>query len=180
MTATLGQVIAREEADRPKERDRDGLPIVEHGVFAQAVHTDRETARGTADGDQIVEAGVARRRLDPAAPKGEPIRPLEEREGRAREVAERAHPGLAVNAQPMVARNVRHRECDVDAARAGVQRDLRAHGAVDQRGRPREPVVAQPGGKRKDQVDRRGHPVAADFHAAPARQALRADRGARV
>jgi len=153
---------------------------VEYGVFAQAVHTDRETARGTAHGDQIVEAGVARRGLDPAAPKGEPIRSLKKREGRPREMAKRPHPRLALETQPVVARAVRHRERNVDAARAGVQRDLRAHGTVDQRGRPREPVVAQPGGKRKDQIDRGGHPVAADFHVAAARQALRADRGARV
>src|SRR5207245_11812213 len=80
MDGSLRQIAARQEADRAQQRDRDRPAIVEHGVLAQAVDADREPSRRAADRDEVMQARVVRRGLDPAAPERRAVRALDQRE----------------------------------------------------------------------------------------------------
>ena len=145
MDAPLREVAAREESDRPQQRDRDRPTVVEDGVLSQPVDADRESSRRAAHRDQVVHARVVRRGLDPAATDRRSVRALDEREGRSRPMRERPGAGLAEDAEPVVARTVVDGDGDVHAPGAGVERDRHAHRAVDELGRACEPVAAQRG-----------------------------------
>src|SRR5205814_1092954 len=130
-------------------------PVVEHGVLTEAIDADRETACRSLDSDEVVDGALGGRLFDPAWARSDARLALEPGERRASDVRQRAGAGLAQYAQPVVARLVVDDESDVDAPRAGIERDLSAHCAGDELGRAREPVVAQARGQPQDKLD--GH-----------------------
>ena len=142
MPVPLGQVASREESDRAKQRDRDRGAVVEHRVFAQPVDANGEAARRAGDRDHVVEAGVGGRGLDPLATYRKPVLTLEDREGRAGDVSERACAGLEEHTEAMVARFVAEDERDVDPTGTRIERDRDVRGTSNEFGRASEAVAA--------------------------------------
>src|SRR5207237_8710174 len=138
-----GTVASREKSGRATERDRDRGAVVEHRVFAQPVDANGEAARRAGDRDHVVEAGVGGRGLDPLATYLKPVLTLEDREGRAGDVSERACAGLEEHAEAMVARLVAEDERDVDPAGTRIERDRDVHGTSNELGRASEAIAAK-------------------------------------
>src|SRR5207247_7196117 len=83
MAPPLGEVAPREEPDRAQQRDRDRAAVMEHRILAKTIDPDRKPVRGAFHRDEIVQACLGRRWLDPPAPDLETVGPLEERDGGA-------------------------------------------------------------------------------------------------
>src|SRR5882762_4857261 len=80
VSPALGKVTTREEPDGAEQRDRDRAAIVQDGVLAQAVDSDRESLGRALHRDEVVDARLRCRWLDPPLAYLEAVRPLEQRE----------------------------------------------------------------------------------------------------
>src|SRR5207248_5997658 len=110
---------------------------------ATPVAVSAAAARGLGDVTLVVYDGVGARGLDPLATYRKPVLTLEDREGRAGDVSERACAGLEEHAEAMVARLVAEDERDVDPAGTRIERDRDVHGTSNELGRASEAVAAK-------------------------------------
>ena len=173
--SALGKVTPREEPDGAQQGDRDRAAIVQDRILAKAVDSDRESLGRALHRDEVVQARLRCRWLDPPLAHLETVRALEQRERRTALMRERARTRLAKDAQAVIAGAVVDLERDVDPPLAGVERDLYLYGAVDELGRSRGAVIANARRKAQNELDRGGRAIAGHRRGARPGNALRSD-----